>query len=440
MGLFQRMFQLKKMEKKTINDYNPKMGFSKQVTVNSLGTAVVLLSQWLISVLLVRMGGFADAGVFSLVMSVANAFGAVSSFGLRSYQISDAGNEFSQKQYLYARVTTIALSFAACAIYLICDDAYSPMSKWAIILYACYTNCNYLGDIMLGTMQLRGRLELAGYSCAIRGASCFAAFIATYLICHNLLLSIAAMAVANLLVTVFYDVRNYRAVCTEPRGYDKTALRVVKRLLLVCFPLMMSGLLPLVTVAIPRRSIAGSMGEEYLGYYASVFTPTVLITTLLPSAVLGFVPKIAGAWQEKDKKGFQKKVGICVSGVFGFTLLALIAALVLGRPVMRFVFGEEIMPYFGLLYVAIIVSGLNALGGLGDAVLVCMRKTKSVTFLVAMELVIVGALADRFISDFGIYGAAYVMLAGYSAHVLVQTAFIIIQSGRYFAHECDRGK
>lgn len=438
MGLFEKMFRLKKMKKKEINDPYPRMGFSRQVTINSIGTVTVLFAQWLISVLLVRMGGFSDAGVFSLAMSVANVFGAVSSFGLRSYQVSDAGNEFSQKQYLYARVATIAMSFAACAVYLICDNAYTPLSKWAVFLYVCYVNCNYLGDIMQGSMQLRGRLELAGYSCMIKSTGCFAAFIATYLISHNLLLSIAAMAAANLLVTAFYDVRNYRAVLAEPIGYDKTDLRVVKRLLLVCLPLMVSGLLPLVTVAIPRRAIASNMGEEYLGYYASLFTPTVLITTLLPSVVLGFVPKIAGAWREKNKKGFQKQVGICVSGVLGFTLLALIAALVLGRPVMRFVFGEEIMPYFGLLYVAIIVSGLSALVGLGDAVLVCMRKTRSVTFLVATELVIVGALADRFISNFGIFGAAYVMLIGYCAHVLMQAVVILIQIGRYFAHECDR--
>ena len=40
------------------------MSEQKKITINAIGSIVSMLGQWLISVLLVRMGGYADAGVF----------------------------------------------------------------------------------------------------------------------------------------------------------------------------------------------------------------------------------------------------------------------------------------------------------------------------------------------------------------------------------------
>lgn len=406
------------------------MPIKKQISINSAGAFALMFFQWLISVLLVRMGGFADAGVFSLAMSVSNVFGAVAGFGLRTYQISDAGNEFTQNQYLYGRITTILLSFAVSILYLICDNVYSPQGKWAIFFYVCFVNCYNLADIMYGTMQLNGKLELAGYSCILKSAICLAASITTYYFSHDLVASIAVMVAGTALVTVFYDIRNYRAVGVGPGG--RGDLSAVKKLLLRCVPLMVSALLPLVTVAIPRRALAGQMGEEYLGYYASLFAPTAVITTMAPAALTGFIPRFAGIWQKNDKKAFLRQTGMCALGIVGFTGLVAVAALTVGKPAVRLIFGEEIMPYYDLLYVAIAVSGMNALNMLGDNLLVCMRRTKTVPLIAAIDLITVTALSGHFIRTFGIYGTAWVMLAGYAVHVLLLTATICLAYRKHF--------
>lgn len=40
------------------------MDYRRQAAINSMGSVVLMFGQWLISVLLVRMSGYEDAGVF----------------------------------------------------------------------------------------------------------------------------------------------------------------------------------------------------------------------------------------------------------------------------------------------------------------------------------------------------------------------------------------
>lgn len=428
------MFQLIKMEKRANIDANVKMDLPKQVTINSIGTVAVLFAQWLISVLLVRMGGFADAGIFSLAMSVANVFGAVSNFGLRSYQISDAGKQFEQKHYMLAKFAAIGLSFAALFVYLWVDATYLPRNKWAICLYLVYLSLGFFSDTMLGTLQLRDKLYLSGYSNLLKGICCFGSFVLSYVLWKDLLLSLGLMAAAGIAVSVVYDLRFFARERVDT-ALQKNDFPEVWGVIKACFPLMVSAILPYISTALPRRILLNSLGETYLGYYSSLFTPTVIITTLVPAVAIGIVPGMARAWVGRNRGQFVRYLILSLLGTLGITLAAFLCAFAVGKPVIRLVFGQEILAYFNLLYVAIAVSGLAAMRSVADSALICMRKTGTVTAFSAVEVVVIAALAGRFVASMGLYGAAYVMLAGYAVHLLLQLAAIALTYKKTFKED-----
>ena len=407
------------------------MSFYKQVSINSIGMVAFLLAQWLISVLLVRMGGFADVGVFSLAMSVANIFSTIANFGIRNYQISDAGNRFTQKQYLLAKFTATAISFAAFGIYLLIDTSYSAQNRWAILLYLLYQNLSTISEVMLGSLQLRNKLYLSGCTALIKAVLCFFAFISSYALWKNLLLSLGLMSAASILAVVTFDMKWYANEHMLEKSAISDDLSNVCRVIRSCFPLMVSSMLPYISTAVPRRAILVRFGETYLGYYSSLFTPTVIITTVVPAVLLGIVPKMAEAWTRGEKRKFGRQLMACAGGIVFFTATAFLCAVIAGKPVIKVVFGEEILQYYNLLYIAIAVSGLAALKSVGDSALLCMRRTGMVTFCSATETAVIIALADGFVSSMGINGAAYVMLVGYGVHLLLQTAVIISKTRRH---------
>lgn len=400
------------------------MDYRKQAAINSIGSVVLMFGQWLISVLLVRMSGYEDAGIFSLAMTVSNVFSFFANYGLRNYQVSDVENRFTQGQYILTRVFTSLVSSAACAIYLSVAGGYSPLERWAILLYLLYSNINVLSDTLLGSLQLHDRLYINGYSNIMRGTVCFLAFVGTYLVVHNLLAALAAMCLATLLLAVLYDWRCFRKVETIA-PWKRADWSAVTRLLRVCFALMLSNIFPVITTALPRRSIQKLAGTEQLGYFSSIFTPTVLITTLVPAIIIALVPKMAKAWNERNRRELFCLVGQTYGFTLGFVLVAELAALVAGRFVMKLIFGAEILQYYNLLYLAILATGINALTSCGNGLLIAVGSNRTVALGAAAALAATALLSDFFVLQQGITGAAYVLTAAYLFQVVIQLVVLL---------------
>lgn len=389
------------------------MDLSKQASLNTIGSIALLFGQWLISVLLVRIDGFEAAGIFSLAMSISNVFSAISNYGIRTFQITDVSGRFSQKSYLTARVVTSLLAFLLCLAYRLVAGSYSALEYGAIVLYLLYSITNYISDVMLGTLQLQGKLQYNGYSNILRSVCCFAGFMGAFFASHNLLIALGVMVVGTVLVTAFYDYPRFRQYKAVGFTAETKIAKDVKLILQRCFPLMASLLLPLATTAWPRNVIQAKLGNEALGYFSSVFTPTVLLITLIPCIVLAVTPAIAKAWQEKNTGQFLKFNSICYGATFGLCALALLAAFFVGKPVMGLIFGEEILPYYNLLYWAILAMGASALSTCMNSVLAAMEKNTAVMVAAGMAFLTVMCLSGTFVSRWGLVGAAYGLLAAY---------------------------
>ena len=86
---------------------------------NTVGSLVYYFCQWVMTVLIVRMSGFEDAGILSLAMSVTAAPAIVGLFNIRSYQVSDLKGQYSDSVYIRSRVYTNLISFAVCLFVVI---------------------------------------------------------------------------------------------------------------------------------------------------------------------------------------------------------------------------------------------------------------------------------------------------------------------------------
>ncbi len=400
------------------------MTLRNKALINSAGSLVLFLGQWVISVIIVRITGYGDAGIFSLAMSISNVFCFIANYNIRNYQISDVNNEFTQKQYLLSRITTIGISIIACAVYLLFKSSYSFVEKIAIALYLLYSNINVFSDTMMGSLQKQDRLEINGYSNILRGVLCCGIFIVVHILSKNILLSLLIMTMTTLFTTFLYDWRYYRkSVILE--AYEGKNIYAIASILKKCFPLMVSTIFPVITTAIPRSTIHKIFGEETLGYFSSIFTPTAIIVTLAPALILSFVPKISDEWNKLNLLSLGKLIALCYGICAAFTVVSEVAALLAGRPVMTLVFGESILPYYNLLYWAIAATGVNAFTSCGNAILIAMRKRKTVAIASLISTAFAFFLSNILIKNNGIYGAAYLLLIAYGVHALIQIVVIV---------------
>ena len=93
------------------------LSLKRNALYNSIGSLTYLLCQWLVNVLVVRLGSYADGGMLTLAISVTNVFFVVATFSLRVYQASDVTGRFSASRYLSTRVMTSLLGLSLCVLF-----------------------------------------------------------------------------------------------------------------------------------------------------------------------------------------------------------------------------------------------------------------------------------------------------------------------------------
>lgn len=404
------------------------MNLKKKTLVNSVGSLTLLGFQYLISILLVRESGYEDAGIFSLAMTVANVFATFSNYGLRNYQVTDAGRQDCQEQYLFMRLTACVLAVLSCVIYLAFNQSFSCAEKYAVLLFLVFSLSMAVNDVMMGSIQIKNRLEINGISNSVRGIACFLSFSLVFFLTHELLFSLAAMAFASVLTLAAYDYRQYKKICQVRFTQPFRVLCKSRALFWEGFPVMLSTVIPMLIVAYPRTSIQKLYGIEQLGYYSTIFTPSVVLSTVLPPLLIALVPEISKNWVERRMKLFLKNTLLEYSIVVAVSGLAFVGAAILGKQFFRLLYGESILPYFPLLYAAIAATGMSCLCVCGNNIIVAIGGKRALAVLSCMALASTLALSLPMIRAYGIYGAAYVLIASYGIQAVCQIVYLVIKT------------
>ena len=92
---------------------------------NSIGLLFYFGCQWLLTVFVVYFkGGYTDAGILSLAMSLANVLTMVASLNLRTFQVSELEGRFSDGDFLCNRALASGAALILC-IFVVIYKGYS---------------------------------------------------------------------------------------------------------------------------------------------------------------------------------------------------------------------------------------------------------------------------------------------------------------------------
>ncbi|MEG0375648.1 MAG: polysaccharide biosynthesis protein, partial [Raoultibacter sp.] len=309
---------------------------------NSAGSIIYLACQWLITILVVRLssGGFDDAGLLTLAMSVVGIFGTFANYKMGTYQISDIRHENSVGEYFGFRCITLSLSFVACMVYaaLTCP-LYSLVT---IALFFLYKAVGLLIDILHGLDQVNRRMDYIGKSFIAQGITMLAGFSAVYALTSNLNLAIIAMTVLALAVLVLFD---------KPKAaqFEKLVIRISRSKALFFFKTSLPAVLASVAASaiftIPKQYLYFDMGDAALGIYASVAAPALIIQM---GAVYLYGPLLdvfARQFFEGTRRQFKLLLIKTIAGIAGVAIVCAIILEFIGPWALELLFGEGIAPY-----------------------------------------------------------------------------------------------
>lgn len=320
---------------------------------NSFGTIFYYGCQWLTTLLVVRLSGYEDAGVYSLAMSFTAAFAILALYNTRQYQVADVEGEYSDRTYIRSRFLSMAIAFLICLAWL-CMNSYTPYQWGVVLLYMLFKCAEAWVDVYHGIDQKNGRMDYICYSYIARGVLMLGGFCGILYVTKNLAFAVGASTLLTFLVAVFYDKRIAERFISREDKSDSDAL---KKLMAAMIPLVIVAVTNNLSISFPKYYLQKLYGDTALGFYSSVATPSMIVQVGAQTVFIPLIKPLADKLLENDRKGF---IGILkkVAAVFAvLSILAIAASALLGEWFLVLVFKEEIRPYV-YLFVPIIISTL----------------------------------------------------------------------------------
>ncbi len=379
----------------------------KNIFYNTFGNIFYSFCQWLITIVVVYLENyeFGAAGILSLAMTTSSSFSAISLFSMRNYQISDSKGEFTQSQYVSSRIITCAAALIACVIYAIPgNNAFQVLCIAAFMLVRIAEG---FADVLFGVDQLHNRYGLICLSCTLRGLMTIGSFVLMMRMTHNLVITLFTMAILNLLIVMIIDIRfTFKLEKIVLNLRDKAIVKLLRQ----CLPLVAFTFLLSLVNLIPKQVLNSLMGEDALGVYSSLASPTLVIQIFASVAFAPFVPKLAKLLEDREYAKFLKILRLTYLGIVILAGAALAGAALLGRPVLFFLFKEKILENYDLFMPIIWCTLLLAGVWVINAIVITLRRLKMLLIGMAIDFVILCLVTYPCVSIYGQNGVSYAQI------------------------------
>ena len=396
------------------------MDIKKQVLVNTCGNTVYLAALWLLTVITTQIFGYEGIGTLTLAMAIGNTVAMIQLYGVRSYQSSDVEFHHSSKDYLFARcLTAVAGCLVGAAICLMMEYPYEK--SLAIVLFILVKTSETFSDVLFGNDQRAGHLEFAGYSMAVRGVLLVGLFWGISALFQNLNTALWVTAFGMFALSLGLDLPVHNHTVKGIYSIDHG----VWGILIDCFPLFIATLIPVIITAFPRIVLERYFGGEILGLYGNVSTPALLLTTVIPTILTALLPTYGKAFQNRDYQSIRSIWLKSLAGTAMITFVCIVGAVLFGRPVLTFVYTEEISPYVNYLYSILVAMMLYTMTMCNNTTLISMRRNWGVMMTSFIPLLVCLGTSLPLIRSLGVNGAISVLVISYGLQTTIQAMWIM---------------
>lgn len=395
---------------------SPKIRSGLSTTANFLwvasGNAIYSACSLLMVVVVAKMGGERDLGMFSFGLALAQPVIFLSQLNLSNILAVDVKQSHPIAAFFSLRLTASMLAMLAVLLYTLVA-IHDRTTQVVVLIIMASSLVDSISEVEYGLFRLRARMNLVSISLVVRGVLSLAGVIAGLVWFHSIVVSVALSALASLVTTCFIDTGMLKSALTgeaSPYFWQWGIRKPVGSeldLAKLAWPLGLVMMLASLTVNIPRYVVDGSLGHSQLGLFSALASFATIGRIVVLAMGQAATPKLSTAFVENNQKSFVnvsiKLLGLGIA--IGLGGIALVAAV--GPQMLRAAFTKEYSTH-GPLFLAIIAA--SAIGYLGNVVGFILTSAKvfrpQLPHLLSVVLV-TAVFSYLLIPRLGLLGAAW---------------------------------
>lgn len=393
----------------------------KDIFWNSLGTSAWAFLSPLLLIIVTRVNGLADSGVFSFAFALALVMFTIACYGGRTYQVSDQHKLFSTNGYISQRiVTTIAV--AIIATLFIIANGYDTRKSIIILLLVGQRIVDAISDVFYGILQKNNLLHIAGKSLFYKSLLSLAAFFALDMFSKNLALASLCLPVVSLAFLVAYDIPQSRK--SEHFAFRIRSTETIQLLQATFLPFVIAA--SSLLFANVARYFIDIYHPSLQGYFGIIVMPLSLITLLFSFIFVPAILPLSTMYNNGEFQNLNTAVRKIVGIVLGLTLTLAALTYFLGAPVLRVLFGLNFEAFRVELTLIVAVGAALSLGSLFTQIAIIARKLRTVAVVALASTLVLIALGLALTEPYEIRGAILAYVVASFTQMLVL--------GVYFLH------
>ena len=200
---------------------------------NMIGSMLMAFQSVIMLMILTRVLGLVDAGVFTIAFANANLFLNIGKYGMRNFQVSDVKKQFSFADYKISRIITVIamlLTSVGYTLYTAYENDYSA-EKTQIIIWMClFKIVDAAEDIYHGYYQQENRLDIASKCLALRMLSTILVFSLGLIFFKNQLIALIISTILTALLFLIFTKWTIGEFHSPSVKYNKKNVRLLLKL------------------------------------------------------------------------------------------------------------------------------------------------------------------------------------------------------------------
>lgn len=373
---------------------------------NSIGSFLQSAISPILLIVITRLNGVGDSGLFSFAMSLSVVFWAISLWGGRTYQVSDVKKEFSSGDYIVVRFIS-SLIVAVFSISFCILSGYDLIKTELIMVLVSFKILESIADSMYGVLQIHNKLYIVGISLTIKSVFGFIIFAIVDILTKNIVYGALSIFLVNIVVVIFYDIPWMKHV--ESVGLTKKNIMQAGKIMKKTAEVFVVVFSTMFSLNIPRYFL-DKYHYDQIGYFGIMAMPITLLTLFISFVLQPNVVNLSELLKKKKIKEFTKIVSKIDFITFTLGILFVISSYLIGVWVLNTVFGIDINNFRIDLTIMVIGAVANAFVSIYVNLLIILRRFKGQFYTLLVTNILAAVLSVYLIDRLAMLGSVLVFM------------------------------
>lgn len=373
---------------------------------NSIGSFLQSAISPILLIVITRLNGVGDSGLFSFAMSLSVVFWAISLWGGRTYQVSDVKKEFSSGDYIVVRFIS-SLIVAVFSISFCILSGYDLIKTELIMVLVSFKILESIADSMYGVLQIHNKLYIVGISLTMKSVFGFMLFTLVDILTKNIVYGALSIFIVNIAVVIFYDIPWMKHV--ESVGLTKKNIMQAGKIMKKTAEVFVVVFLTMFSLNIPRYFL-DKYHYDQIGYFGIMAMPITLLTLFISFVLQPNVVNLSELLKKKKIKEFTKIVSKIDFITFTLGILFVVSSYLIGVWALNTVFGIDINNFRIDLTIMVIGAVANAFVSIYVNLLIILRRFKGQFYTLLVTNILAVVLSIYLIDRLAMLGSVLVFM------------------------------